>query len=89
VRIESTAILTTAANELVGAVHDRMPVILTLEAAQIWLDPDASGETLKALLRPYPAETMMCRPVGPAVNSVRAEGPQCIEPLAPPSRTLF
>jgi len=38
--IESCTILTTAANELAAAVHDRMPVMLTREARRVWLDAE-------------------------------------------------
>src|SRR6266487_1578561 len=37
--LESCAILTTEANELMRDVHDRMPVILPAEAFELWLDP--------------------------------------------------
>jgi putative SOS response-associated peptidase YedK len=33
-------ILTTDANELVGFIHDRMPVILDPADCDLWLDPD-------------------------------------------------
>src|SRR5262245_4138411 len=57
--IESCAILTTDANEVAAAVHNRMPVILTREARQVWLDPEVEDvAALQSLLRPYPAEDM-------------------------------
>src|SRR5262249_41774207 len=37
--LESCTILTTEANDLVRAVHDRMPVILPLPCHAEWLDP--------------------------------------------------
>ena len=37
--IQSCAILTTAANELMAPVHHRMPVILSAETEPLWLDP--------------------------------------------------
>jgi putative SOS response-associated peptidase YedK len=82
--IESYAILTTEANERMRPIHDRMPVILPESAYGAWLDPENSDvASLKALLRPYPAEETVLYPVGPRVNDVRNEGPELIEPARP------
>ena len=51
-------IITTEANDVVQPVHDRMPVMLSPEAEATWLRPDASVETLLALLQPFPAEQL-------------------------------
>jgi Uncharacterized conserved protein len=74
-------ILTTAANELVQPVHDRMPVILPKEAIDLWLDRDVPGEGVRGLLAPYPAEEMEAYEVSPRVNSVKNDDPLCIEPV--------
>jgi putative SOS response-associated peptidase YedK len=81
--IESCTIITTEANELVAALHDRMPVILKEQDYDAWLDPhvDDAGR-LKSLLSPYPAGQMTAYPVSTAVNSPRHDGPDCIEPAA-------
>ncbi|MCS6881386.1 MAG: SOS response-associated peptidase [Oscillochloridaceae bacterium] len=80
--IQSCTILTTTANELLQPLHDRMPVILAPEHYPLWLDPSVhDAGPLQALLGPYPAECMRVYPVGPAVNSVRNDGPGLIEPL--------
>ncbi len=70
--ITSCAIITTGANELMQAIHDRMPVILPKKAYKFWLDPANQdlGE-LAALLQPYPADKMTAYPVAPLVNSIR------------------
>ena len=57
-RSRRAPILTTAANELVRPVHDRMPVIIAPGDFSAWLDPRTPPEQLHALLRPYPAEQM-------------------------------
>ena len=36
--VESFTILTTSANELLGRIHDRMPVMLEAQSARGWLD---------------------------------------------------
>jgi putative SOS response-associated peptidase YedK len=75
-------LLTTQPNDLVAAVHDRMPVILGPEDAAVWLDPGRRtvGE-LQPLLRPYPSSAFTAYRVGSAVNNARFEDPSCIAPL--------
>ncbi len=88
--IESCTILTTAANELVGRVHDRMPVILEPRNYERWLDPGFDQRAaLEAMLGPYPAEKMACRAVSRIVNSPQADHPGCIEPLAEGQDSFF
>jgi putative SOS response-associated peptidase YedK len=85
-QIRSCTIITTAANDLIAPLHDRMPAILDPEAELVWLDPDAPQELLLELIGGLGAEEMTLRPVGPAVNSVRNDGPEC---LADPEPSLF
>jgi putative SOS response-associated peptidase YedK len=75
--------LTTAPNDLLAQVHNRMPVIITPEDFDLWLDPAAqhAGE-IQHLLRPYPAEEMTFYPVSTHVNNPRNDDARCIEPLA-------
>lgn len=77
----SATILTTEANELVAHVHDRMPVILAPEDYGRWLAPDANPESLRELIRPYPAEGMALVQVSTRVNDPKNQdiGPeQCL-----------
>jgi putative SOS response-associated peptidase YedK len=70
--VESAAILTTAANELVGQLHDRMPVILSAERFEMWLDPkEQVVEELLPMLQRCPDERMECWAVSTRVNSVK------------------
>jgi putative SOS response-associated peptidase YedK len=56
-------IITTAANELIAPVHDRMPVILSGEQEKAWLEGDAADAAgLLSLLKPYPADKMDFKP---------------------------
>lgn len=78
----SCAIITTAANDLMAPLHDRMPAILPREAEAAWLDPDLHDTIiLLGLLRPYPSEAMEAYPVSALVSSVRNDGPELIAPL--------
>ena len=88
--LETVALLTTTANDLVKGIHPRMPVILSAEHHDAWLDPSASqSDKLRSLLLPYPAEAMTLFPVGNWVNNARHEGPQCLEPRIDPGPLLF
>ena len=71
-------ILTCGPNELVSAIHNRMPVILRPEDEAAWLDPAAADPW--ALLRPYASEQMRAYAVVPLVNNVNNDGPQLLEP---------
>ena len=86
--IDSCALITTDANELVATVHDRMPVIIDPIHYDRWMDPaNTTGDGLTELLRPYPADAMTATPVSSYVSKAGNEGPQCIEPVE--TSTLF
>jgi putative SOS response-associated peptidase YedK len=77
--IDSCALLTVEANELMRTVHDRMPVILDAADFDLWLDPQVQEvEMLQPLLRPYPSEAMVAYPVSTLVNNARNDDPQCL-----------
>jgi putative SOS response-associated peptidase YedK len=80
--VESFAILTTGANELMVPIHDRMPVIIGREDRARWLDPDVQdGSELAPLLRSYPAGEMEAFEVSSAVNSPANDYPELAEPV--------
>lgn len=67
--ITSCAIITTAANEIVAELHDRMPAILPPEAHESWLDRRTDRVELRRMLTPFPAAKMKTYPVSSDVNS--------------------
>lgn len=82
--MESCTILTTDANEKIGRLHNRMPVILAPEDYDEWLGAGADltpaqASQLKHLFRPFPPQQMHVYPVNTYVNSPRHEGQKCIE----------
>ncbi len=82
--VRSCVIITSSPNELMETIHDRMPVILTREAEEQWLDPKLRDpEKLSKLLVPYPGEEMKAYPVSTMVNSPRNDSRACIEPADP------
>jgi putative SOS response-associated peptidase YedK len=68
----SCAILTTEANQLMCAIHARMPLILRPGDYSRWLDPGSSKTTeLEELLRPCDPDFLVAVPVSTRVNNVR------------------
>ena len=80
-RLETCAILTTAASPLLRPIHSRMPVMLRPEVIEAWLDPTVRApEFLQALLeQPLPDAELEAYEVGRAVNSPRHDGPELVE----------
>jgi putative SOS response-associated peptidase YedK len=75
--IETCTIITTEANDLAATVHDRMPVILSQDEYDRWLDPDF--KSAQSLLHPYSSDKMLSYPVSTSVNSPSHDAPDCIE----------
>ena len=79
--METCSIITTAANTLVGRLHNRMPVILEPEDFRLWLDPEEEApEKLLPLLHPAEEDVLEMYPVSSFVNKPQNEGDKCIEP---------
>jgi putative SOS response-associated peptidase YedK len=79
--VRSFTIITTAPNDLVKPIHDRMPAIMPREGYLDWLKQEAmSAEEATAWLRPFPADLMEAYPVRPLVNSPKNEGGDLIVP---------
>lgn len=75
-------IVTTAANELVSPLHDRMPAILMREDEDHWLTGGSlSAGEMKTVLGPYPAGAMEAYPVSSRVNSTDTDDERLIQPL--------
>jgi putative SOS response-associated peptidase YedK len=68
----ASPIITTRPNELCAELHNRMLVVLGREAWPAWLGEEpANPDKLKALLAPYPSETMTCWQVSVRVGNVK------------------
>lgn len=77
--VVSCTIITTAANDLLAPVHDRMPVILPRERYADWLDPALDDPlAARSMLGSYPAAQMNLYPVSRDVNRVSNDGPELI-----------
>jgi putative SOS response-associated peptidase YedK len=79
--INSCAIITTRANELLEAIHNRMPVIIPPEAHDTWLG--GKVEAVKDLLTPFPAAQMTCHAVTYDVNNTKIDEEYLVKPVEP------
>lgn len=77
--IQSCTIITTAANSALASVHDRMPVMLTGDAARNWMSPDCDSKEAQSLLGAAEDDFFTIHKVSNYVNNARHEGPQCLE----------
>ena len=75
--LRSCVIVTTAANDFMAPIHNRMPVILPESAWEQWLDPEEHDvDALAKLLVPAPGSLLEAYPVSTSVNNARNNGPE-------------
>ena len=72
-------VLTTEAEDSLGHIHDRMPLMVERDRWSQWLDPRVGGEL--SLLVPAAPGRLEAFPVSAAVGNVRNNGPELVEPL--------
>ena len=75
-------VLTTEAEDDLGHIHDRMPLMVPRDRWAAWLDPtSADGADRLALLEPAAPGRLEAYPVSTAVGNVRNNGPELVDPL--------
>jgi putative SOS response-associated peptidase YedK len=75
-------IITTDAEDDLGRIHDRMPLMLTPDRYSAWLDPDNRDQNaLLGLLQPAMPGLLEAYPVPTLVSNVANNGPELVEPL--------
>ena len=87
--LRTCTILTTAANPTIASLHDRMPVILAPGNESAWLEQSRPTESLRDLLAGLNAAETAVRPVGPAVNDARYDGPECLAAPVPDAQAAL
>jgi putative SOS response-associated peptidase YedK len=74
------AIITTAPNDLLAEVHNRMPFILEAEEEDVWLGAKPeSVEGLLTSLKPVPGDQLEMYPVSKMVNWVKNDSPDLVQ----------
>jgi len=64
-------------------LHNRQPIIPDQAAYDDWLDPATPPTKAKELLSHNLDGELQFRPVSRAVNSVKNQGAECVEPVNP------
>jgi putative SOS response-associated peptidase YedK len=76
--LQSFAMVTTEANELMARIHSRIPVMLHERDYDRWLNRGETERLPLDLLRPFEAEEMEMHEANPKVNNVRNNGPDML-----------
>ncbi|GAA1653024.1 SOS response-associated peptidase [Microbacterium flavum] len=80
----SCTIMTRAATGALGSIHERMPLFIDADYADVWLDPTTEnvGDLLDATIDAAPSivDGLALREVGREVGNVRNNGPELIAP---------
>lgn len=79
--LETCTIITTAASAHTREFHHRMPVVLTLDGAQSWLDASTPRQAVHQLLVPYERNDLVGHEVSRTVNSAANDRAECIAPV--------
>ncbi len=74
-------VITTDAEDDLGRIHDRMPLMVEPDRWGSWLDPGTGQDELLDLLVPAAPGRLEAYPVSTMVGNVRNNGPQLVEPL--------
>lgn len=75
------AILTTEPNELLSAIHDRMPVIIKPDDYASWLSPETRTSDVEKLVQSFAAEDMRAWEIGLLVNDPKTDDARVIAPI--------
>lgn len=76
--IYSCSIITTAANQLINPIHQRMPVIIDNKNISLWLDKQASVETTQQLLAADAYQNMQLKQLSDWVNNPSHNDKNCL-----------
>lgn len=78
-RLETCAVITTDANQTMGRIHDRMPIIVAESDADAWLDA-GTAQAMIAQVIDRSVNELESEPVSLYVNSPANDGPACWAP---------
>lgn len=79
--LRTMAILTTDSSGPMAHIHDRMPVLVDQQHWSQWLEPEFPDDPASLLQPEQSARALEAYPVSTAVNSVRNNGPELLDPL--------
>jgi putative SOS response-associated peptidase YedK len=79
--LHTVSLITTEANKLVSAVHDRMPVIIPRPMEPFWLNPTSKIPDFVTCMAPYPPEEMRSYRVSTLLNTAKNDTSDLISPV--------
>lgn len=78
--METAAIVTTRANRTLAGIHERMPVVVSPEAFNMWLDcANVDDKSAASLIAPASDDLLEAYEVSTAVNRTANDDPKLIE----------
>lgn len=80
----TAAVITTQAEDELGRIHERMPLLVEPARRDAWLDPTfdlRDTSTISSFLAPAAPDRLEAYPVSVAVGNVRNNGAQLTDPL--------
>src|SRR4029453_4571010 len=87
--LRTCSVITTEATDAAGHIHDRMPMVITRDAVDAWLDPTLTDpDQARALLAVTEAAALAAYAVSPEVNSVQNNHPGLKEPIPAEEATV-
>jgi putative SOS response-associated peptidase YedK len=81
--LRTACIITTAPNEVMEPIHDRMPVIVAPENWQSWLN--GMPEEVAGMVTPYRDDALQAWPVSRRVSKTQEDDAGLIEPIEVPA----
>ena len=82
--LRTCSIITTAANDLLSRIHDRMPAVISPHDWELWLDRSVTDTSaVRHLLAPADSRQFDLFEVSSAVNSVRNNSDELVLPINP------
>jgi putative SOS response-associated peptidase YedK len=82
--IDTAAIITTAANRTLAAIHERMPVFVPKQAFDLWLDcANVEAAEAAALIKPADEALLEAYEISSAVNRVANDSDALLAPVSP------
>lgn len=80
--LESFTVLTVPASPAMELVHKRQPLMLSIEDARAWMDPDS--EDFQSLINSDLPVALDAIPVSSHVNNARHKDDRCMDPIGKP-----
>jgi putative SOS response-associated peptidase YedK len=80
--LESFTVLTVPASPAMELIHNRQPLMLSVEEARAWMDPES--EDFETLIRSDLPVSMDAVPVSTHVNNARNKDERCMDPIGKP-----